>query len=150
MPVDRLTVWMLAANETYRTERIKAGESESEATANAERSLAQFFPDGSLAHGHVVFDVIGEAQDAPVGVLWIGPTTDSPVDWWVWDIEVVESERGKGYGRQAMRLAEVEANARGAVTLGLNVFGFNTPARSLYESLGYETTAVQMRKSLAE
>ena len=30
----------------------------------------------------------------------------------------------------------------------LNVFGFNTTARGLYESLGYETTAVQMRKEL--
>ena len=36
----------------------------------------------------------------------------------------------------------------GAVTLGLNVFGFNSIARSLYRSLGYEESAVQMRKKL--
>ena len=31
-------------------------------------------------------------------------------------------------------------------SLGLNVHGQNMVARSLYESLGYEVTAMQMRK----
>jgi predicted GNAT family acetyltransferase len=30
----------------------------------------------------------------------------------------------------------------------LSVFGFNTTARSLYESLGYETTSIKMVKKL--
>jgi ribosomal protein S18 acetylase RimI-like enzyme len=45
-----------------------------------------------------------------------------------------------------MRLAEDEARARGMTSLGLNVHGQNTVARSLYESLGYEITALQMKK----
>lgn len=47
-----------------------------------------------------------------------------------------------------MRFSEDYARSQGAETLGLNVFGFNTTARGLYESLGYETTSVKMRKQL--
>jgi ribosomal protein S18 acetylase RimI-like enzyme len=36
--------------------------------------------------------------------------------------------------------------SRGMTSLGLNVFGQNTVARGLYESLGYDVTALQMKK----
>jgi ribosomal protein S18 acetylase RimI-like enzyme len=47
-----------------------------------------------------------------------------------------------------MVLGEEYARAQGAHTLGLSVFGFNTSARGLYESLGYKTTSIKMLKRL--
>lgn len=47
-----------------------------------------------------------------------------------------------------MILAEGYARAHGGQALGLNVFGFNNTARRLYESLGYETISIKMRKTL--
>lgn len=47
-----------------------------------------------------------------------------------------------------MIAGEQLARSRGAQSLGLNVFGFNSAARGLYESLGYEETSVKMKKSL--
>jgi ribosomal protein S18 acetylase RimI-like enzyme len=47
-----------------------------------------------------------------------------------------------------MLLAEEQAHGAGATEIGLNVFGYNAVARGLYESLGYETTSLQMRKEL--
>ena len=47
-----------------------------------------------------------------------------------------------------MLLAERLARAQGARTIGLNVFAGNTVARTLYGSLGYEETTVQMRQEL--
>ena len=44
---------------------------------------------------------------------------------------------------------DVAAARLGAIALGLNVAGSNTAARALYESLGYEITALQMRLPLA-
>ena len=41
-----------------------------------------------------------------------------------------------------------EARSRGMTSLGLNVHGQNTVARSLYDSLGYDVTALQMKKPL--
>lgn len=84
-----------------------------------------------------------------VGYLWIGcDSSGDPTSWWVWDIVIEAGHRGHGLGRQAMVLAEKYARSHGAQTLGLNVFGFNRAARGLYESLGYETTSVKMRKTL--
>ncbi len=47
-----------------------------------------------------------------------------------------------------MLLAEQEATARGMTSVGLNVHGQNTVARGLYDSLGYQVTAQQMKKVL--
>ena len=68
--------------------------------------------------------------------------------FWVWKVAVDEPHRGQGLGRAAMLLAEEVARAHGATELGLSVFGHNAAARHLYESMGYITKSVQMRKSL--
>jgi ribosomal protein S18 acetylase RimI-like enzyme len=47
-----------------------------------------------------------------------------------------------------MVLAEDEARRRGLDRVGLNVSGGNTAARSLYRSLGYAETAVEMSKRI--
>ena len=114
----------------------------------AERETRAYFTGGAATPGQLVFRVMTERH--AVGWLWLGvpgPAPD-PRMAWVFDIEIEAAFRGRGYGRAAMRLAEDEARARGMTSLGLNVHGQNTVARSLYESLGYETTALQMRKPL--
>jgi ribosomal protein S18 acetylase RimI-like enzyme len=66
----------------------------------------------------------------------------------VYSIEIYEPFRGRGYGRQAMLLAEDEVREKGLSHIALNVFGGNEVARSLYLSLGYVETAVFMRKAV--
>jgi len=91
---------------------------------------------------------MNEADEA-VGYLWIGQdVTTDPGAWWVWDVLINADQRGQGYGRTAMLLSEEYARTQGAHSLGLSVFGFNTGARELYDSLGYETTSVKMLKKL--
>ncbi|GAA1404750.1 hypothetical protein AUR04nite_08090 [Glutamicibacter uratoxydans] len=67
---------------------------------------------------------------------------------WIWDILIEDEFRRRGFGKSAMLLAENYASSQGAATLGLNVFGFNTTARRFYESVGYKTTSLKMRKTL--
>ena len=106
------------------------------------------FPDGLRSAGQSVF--VLAAGEEPVGSLWLGiPKSDEEPDLaWVYDIEVREAFRGRGYGRQAMLLAEQEARSRGMRVLGLNVFGANAVARGLYDSLGFKVTSQQMKKDL--
>lgn len=116
------------------------------AREKAERDTARYFGGGIDTPGQFVFRVL--AGDAAVGSLWLGmpgPSGD-PLMAWVYDIEIEAAFRGRGLGRAAMRLAEGEARARGMTSLGLNVHGPNTVARSLYESLGYEVMSLQMKK----
>ena len=146
MPDRARAEWRANAEAHYRAERIAAGDSPEVADRRVAQS-AEYFPDGRPAEGHVVFQVVD--GDEVVGALWIGLLDPSePSHWWVYDIEIDEPHRGKGHGRAAMRLAEEEARARGGVRLGLNVFGPNTVARSLYDSLGYRVAATNMTKEL--
>ena len=116
------------------------------ALEKAERDTARYFGGGPTTPGQLVFRIL--AGQVGVGWLWLGvpgPEPD-PLMAWVFEIEIESAFRGRGYGRAAMRLAENEARARGMKSLGLNVHGQNMVARSLYESLGYQTTALQMKK----
>jgi ribosomal protein S18 acetylase RimI-like enzyme len=117
------------------------------ARRKAEADTARMFPRGYESPGQLLFRVM--AGETAAGWLWLSvPSPDDPLMAWVYDVEIEAAFRGHGYGRAAMRLAEDEARSRGMTSLGLNVHGQNTIARSLYESLGYETTALQMRKAL--
>ena len=116
------------------------------ARQKAEQDTTRYFSHGFATPGHIVFRVI--AGKVPVGWLWLGvpgPEPDNQMAW-VYEIEIEAAFRGHGYGRAAMELAEAEARSRGMTSLGLNVHGQNTVARSLYESMGYDVTAVQMKK----
>jgi ribosomal protein S18 acetylase RimI-like enzyme len=142
-----MTAFLTRSRNDYIAERVAAGDDVSTATRAADETIAASFPDGKAAARHLVFRL--EDDGHPIGSLWIGPAhADDPNAWWVWDIAIDEGSRGQGYGKAAMLLAEHEARTRGATVIGLNVFGTNTIARHLYESLGYTTVAIRMSKAL--
>ncbi|HZC26497.1 MAG TPA: GNAT family N-acetyltransferase, partial [Actinopolymorphaceae bacterium] len=58
----------------------------------------------------------------------------------VYGVAVDAAERGKGYGRAVMHVGARIALAAGDRVLALNVFGQNSVAINLYDSLGYEVT----------
>ncbi|BDZ47226.1 hypothetical protein GCM10025866_31350 [Naasia aerilata] len=148
MPGERLDGWMADKVFAYAESREAAGETAEQAHAHAERSMLSFFPEGTPLAGHFVYQVI--ADDVQVGGLWLGPHPQIPDgrSWWVYDIAILPEYRRRGYGRQAMLLAEEEVRKLGGTVLGLNVFGFNAAAQALYDSLGYGVHSMQMRKRL--
>lgn len=139
--------WLPRQAAGYAAKIVESGLMPAQAAyQQAARDTARFFYDGFTTPGQLVFRVI--AGKVPVGWLWLavpGPDPD-PRMAWVFQIEIEAAFRGRGYGRAAMKLAEAEARTRGMTSLGLNVHGQNTVARSLYESLGYEVMAQQMKK----
>lgn len=140
--------YLIDARESYWANLVEAGVPPSVAAKTADESFSQSFPGGRPAAGHRVFRVEHGGEKA--GLLWIGPqSTEQPDRWWVFDLVITRAFRGQGLGRQVMLLAETEARARGAVELGLNVFGHNTVAVHLYQSLGYEMTSMRTRKRLS-
>jgi ribosomal protein S18 acetylase RimI-like enzyme len=66
----------------------------------------------------------------------------------LYEIEIEERLRGRGFGREAMLAFEQRARELGAEKVTLNVFGGNEVARSLYHSLGYAEESVHMGKRL--
>jgi ribosomal protein S18 acetylase RimI-like enzyme len=144
-PTD-LAEWLARSNSEYIAERVSAGDTPEEAAANAEDSMRRTFPDGSPAPGQSAGRLLLDGQ--AIGELWVGPSGADPERWWVWNVRLDETFRGRGLGRRAMLIAEDLARSNGALSIGLNVFAHNRVARNLYDSLGYRETSVQMRKEL--
>jgi ribosomal protein S18 acetylase RimI-like enzyme len=139
--------WCIESTDTYKNEIIKSGFTEAEAQKKAREDFERLLPDGLKSKDQFLFTI--NADSSWVGILWFGVrgAADNRKAF-IYDIQLNESERGKGFGKQAMILLEDEVKKLGLKHIGLHVFGHNTVARSLYEKLGYETTNVNMEKKL--
>ena len=137
-----------AWNEAHRAEYERglvefAGLSSAAARAKVDQDVPSVLPDG-LATADTRFWVI-EDDGRRVGTIFLGIRGGEA---WLYDIVIDEAERGRGFGRAAMLALEDEVRALGHDSIGLNVWGGNLVARSLYQSLGYAERAVHMRKTL--
>jgi ribosomal protein S18 acetylase RimI-like enzyme len=146
---DEFVKWKAQSFENYKKEKEKSGLSPEDAALVAERSFKTLLPEGETSPNQFIYSVIEKASGQVIGTLWWGLQGEgngkSP---WVYDIELQERFRGKGYGRATMLAAETSVKEKGYSKLGLHVFGHNTVARGLYDSLGFQVTNVVMSKDL--
>ena len=134
---------------SYAADKTQAGEwTPEEAQQRSAREFDDLLPDGRQTTGMLLLAALTPAGE-PVGSVWIALRPgQSAASAWIYDIVVSAEHRGQGNGRALLAAAEREAARHGAAEIALNVFGANTVARGLYESSGYEVTALQMRKPL--
>lgn len=125
--------------------RWSADEAEGKSAAQTEELLPR-----GVDSPRVLVMTAEDSDGERIGHVWVGLDRQGTASGgaWIYDIEVAENHRGKGYGRAILHAAEQETLKSGVSSIGLNVFGTNTVARSLYESAGYEITSQQMQKSL--
>jgi mycothiol synthase len=120
-----------------------------QARAEAERDVAERLPRGPATRGQLLRKALVDGTE--VGWIWLSmPGTTVPDIAWINDIEVDPPFRSRGYAGAIITAAEAELVARRVPAIGLNVFGDNNTARRLYERLGFEVTAEQRSRSLAE
>jgi len=143
MPYREFEIWRQRIWVLYREELIRSGSSELEAEENVQLNISQTMPAGNLLPGNYVFNVMNEGQ--PVGSVWLN---DHESEWFIYDIEIAESERGKGLGRATMKAIESFVRDNSGTAISLSVFGFNKVALRLYETEGYEVTRLAMKKIL--
>ncbi|WP_405628907.1 GNAT family N-acetyltransferase [Streptomyces sp. NBC_01174] len=140
--------WEATSAETYAQEWMERGVPEEQARHKTETDHATTLPDGMATRG-MYFHVLVH-DGAVVGHVWVArrEVPDGDDLGYVFDVEVYEEYRGRGYGRALMHLAEDITLDAGLGVLGLHVFASNTPALRLYESLGYEVTQYNLAKAL--
>jgi ribosomal protein S18 acetylase RimI-like enzyme len=118
------------------------------ARQQAEQSFESLLPGGRVdTPQQFLFKLVAEGKN--VGHLFFTLRPQGrPPEAFLWEIEIDDAARGRGYGKQAMRLLEGAARGAGARVIRLNVFGHNAAARGLYASLGYEPSSLALFKEL--
>ena len=132
----------------YAAEHVRVGNwSASDAEQLAAQETDELLPEGVDTPGMLL--LVGQnARDGVIGTVWVELQRRQTSSAWIFAIEIVPDQRGRGYGRVLLEAAEREVEHRGVRSIALNVFGGNAVARQLYESSGYEVTSVFMRKRL--
>ena len=146
---DEFGAWSEDSRAWYALDLVEhAGMPQEAAERKAVADMAGAFKDGFATEGNVLFVI--EEDGGAVGSLWFAPREQyGEKQAFLYAIKLDEAYRGRGLGRQAMELLEVEVKARGFDRVMLNVFGGNETARALYRKLGYGEAAVYMTKELA-
>ena len=143
MQEEEFVAWLPLLQDDYAQDLVRDyGMSRDTARTQAVAEI-----DGHRSAEHSVFVI--EVEREPVGHLWLVERRDAyEPTLVVYDIDVDESYRGRGYGTAAMVFAEEEARRRGLTRIALHVGARNDGARNLYRSLGFKENEVAMSKSL--
>jgi len=139
--------WKMVSEKNYALDKEKERYSKEDAMALSKKSFESLLPNGKDTKNHFIYRVIDTESSTAVGILWWGIQKQGSKDLpWIYDIAIEEKFQGQGYGKATMMAAEVDVKKHGHRQLGLHVFGHNTKARMLYETLNFKTTNVVMRK----
>ena len=134
----------------YAAENVRAGYWPEEGARERSRKIYfNLLPDGVKTENNYLFRIQVEESGEKVGVLWMKHEAPRPHGF-IFDIRLDETERGKGYGKQAMLALEEVAREMELKTIGLHVFAHNTAAMNLYKRLGYQISSQNMVKRLEE
>lgn len=134
----------------YAQEHVEAGNwSPEEALERSERQVRELLPEGPRTPNQFVYTIQDERTETTVGILWFA-RQQRRAAWeaYVYDIEIDEEYRRRGYGSDAFRALEEKVRGLGLSTISLHVFGHNRAARAMYEGLGYVETDIWMSKTL--
>lgn len=141
--------WSARSQANYATDKMKANSlTRADAEAIAAADFKRNLPDGLLSKNSFLYTA-KDAEGNRLGFIWFTIRGGSGNQYaYICDVIIEEPHRGRGLGKQLMRLIEDKVKEQGLSRIGLHVFGFNEPAIRVYQSLGYLTTDLVMEKRL--
>ena len=141
--------WYDRAVEDYAADHARTGQmSADEAITMARRQFQELLPDGPRTPDQYLYEICDADIGAVVGILWFAKRGEGAPHAFIYALEVFPEHRRRGYARSAMLALEAEVRRVGLSRIGLHVFGDNAGAIRLYQSLGYMTTNLVMKKEL--
>lgn len=151
MSAAEFEVFVARTVREYAHDKILAGQWRDEsAEALARLAVTSLLPDGLATADHHLYVLRDADTGGRVGTAWLHfDRSATPPFAYLNDIRIDDRAQGRGLGRAALAALEGAAREAGCASMQLHVFGHNTRARRLYESAGYRTTNVNMRKDFA-
>jgi ribosomal protein S18 acetylase RimI-like enzyme len=142
--------WLPWAIEDYAREDVEHKRIDRDrALGNMSAFLESVIPRGPRTEGHRMSIVEDAATGERVGYTWWAERDlDAGPAAWIYDVYIDATHRGKGYGRGLMEAVEAQVREAGLARMELHLWVDNDPATSLYRSLGFEATGMEMFKQL--
>jgi ribosomal protein S18 acetylase RimI-like enzyme len=121
------------------------------ALARSRADLEESLPQGLDTPDNYLYEIRDADAGVTVGFLCFAVRDKHGLRTaFVFDIEVKQEYRRRGYASAALTELEPIARSLGLTGIGLHVFGHNAAAQALYGKLGYAITGVNMLKPLGE
>lgn len=127
------------ARDRMRTDRI----SEPDALRFVAEQRSAILTQGMNTPDHYFYGLFDEDRNVVVGRVWLYLSQKKHAAF-LYDIVIFEDQRRKGYGQSAIAGLREMCKLYDVPQLWLNVFGHNESARSFYESLGFEVSALHL------
>jgi GNAT superfamily N-acetyltransferase len=140
--------WREHDAEKFITALVERGVPREQAEIREATAFDHVLPQGRDTPGAVLYVLVHDGEPVGRAALRLYDAADRTAPAQVLSVEVGAVHRGRGHGRTLMLAAENACRDAGATALALHVFAGNTPALSLYESLGYRTTERHLSKAL--
>jgi len=142
--------WLVQAIPAFALANVEDGRwTLAESLEKSMQAHAELLPHGLQTPGHFFVRLQDADSGAEVGTLWWEESARAGErQAHVYNVEIDEHARRRGFARAAFHELERVARERGIHHLGLHVFGHNHGARRLYDELGFEPTSITMRKIL--
>ncbi|HOJ02110.1 MAG TPA: GNAT family N-acetyltransferase [Anaerolineaceae bacterium] len=131
--------YLLCSIPHYVQELEATGEFTAEqAEEYAQRQFQELLPDGLASPGQYFFNILDDERGCKVGIVWVNVKTENDkTSAFIYDLEVKDGERGKGFAAHTMLQVDEFSKEKGATEICLHVFANNVIAFHLYEKLGY-------------
>lgn len=141
--------WITRAIDDYAADKVRAGNwTRDEAFRLAQEEFHRLLPNGRSTPDTYLFSMENSETRDKVGVIWLGVRDAAQRRAFIFDFQVFEPYRRRGYGLLALKALDQFAAGLGITEIGLHVFGHNLPARILYEKAGYEITNINMSRKI--
>lgn len=122
---------------------------EADAPALSRAEFETLLPQGLATPNHHLYEIRTSGDGPMIGFLWFNVSERGHLKpAYVFQLYVESGHRRQGHARAAFQAMEGLARGLGATSLGLHVFDGNDAALTLYRSLGYRVTGVNMLKAL--
>lgn len=145
MTEDQYKDYLEKATEKYAQEKVLAGNWQpDQALIKAQEEYIRLLPHGEKTDKNYLYTIY--ENDRIIGVVWLAQKYEN--EGFIYDIQIQDDYQGHGYGKETMMQIEEKARQLGIKKIGLQVFGHNYIARSLYEKVGYEVTNMKMVKEI--
>ncbi len=152
MSEESFNAYLERAIPSYAKDNIESGRwEETDAILRSRMAHEELLPRGVITPGNHLFEIRDINEDITVGHAWVSiDDTENIKTAFIYDIEIEEKYRRKGYATSALSNIEDFVSTMGVSSLGLHVFHFNEAAKSLYARYGFNIVSQNMQKQLSQ